>query len=653
MPDIKTKPAAPLPKVRQTDAAPKDAAGALRKDYEKAGDQRRPKGAEPVRYATDSVEEYGRKGAAVGGKGAIRLAVGTYRLARKGARRAVQGITKPKEESGDAGEQPRQAEPRQTAPEQPRPGSRTGNGRGQATQEPTANAPQRSMAETPRIVESSGAEIEPSAIKRRQQQRAISRAIQKRQNTRREADAEISRAESSTRTEQNLPKTGGAAAKQAPAPKERRSVGQRFLAGTAKAARRSGRNLARRLTAKARSRRRDGEGANAAAAESFTDALKLSVKTSAKVAVKGLFAVFGAVGGVILLIYALLVAAIVASPFGILFANEATSPDAVPLSAAIAQINYDFNAQLEELQAAETYDNITVEGSTADWTEILAVFAAKVAGSDGEDAADVATMDADRVERLKAVFWDMNELTSEVETDEHPDSDLSDGDDSWTERNLTITLTPRTAADMPGIYGFTARQTEAMNELLAERAMLTELAGNLTAFSADASDIMRRLPDDLSPERREVVRVACSLVGKVTYLWGGKSLVLGWDSRWGQLQKVTADGNSTSGTYRPYGLDCSGFVDWVFYNATDGAYYPGHGGGATMQHRACTPISWADAIPGDLVFYPGDSHVGIVGGRDENGDLQIIHCASSANGTVVTGVSGFTAIGRPVFYNED
>lgn len=149
------------------------------------------------------------------------------------------------------------------------------------------------------------------------------------------------------------------------------------------------------------------------------------------------------------------------------------------------------------------------------------------------------------------------------------------------------------------------------------------------------------------------METACSLVGKVTYFWGGKSLVLGWDSRWGQIQKVWADGNSTSGTYRPYGLDCSGFVDWVFYNATDGAYYPGHGGGATMQHRDCSPISWADAIPGDLVFYPGDSHVGIVGGWNENGDLRIIHCASSANGTVITGVSGFTAIGRPVFYSED
>lgn len=653
MPDIKTKPAAPLPKVRQTDAALKDAAGALRKDYEKAGGQRSPKGAEPVRYATDSVENYGGKGAAVGGKGVYRLAVGTYRFARKSVQRAAQGITKPKEESGDAGKQPQQAESRQTAPEQPRPGSRTGIGRGQAAAEPTVNAPQRGTVEASRTVESGGKGNEPSAIRRRQLQRAISRAIQKRRDARREADAEISSAEPLSRTEQNLPKSGGAAAKQAPAPKERRSVGRRFLAGTAKAARRSGRNLARRLTAKAQSRRREHESANATAAESFTDAVKLSAKSAAKAAIKLLVAVFGVGGVVILLIYALLVAAIVASPFGILFANEATSPDAVPLSAAIAQINYDFNARLEELQGADTYDNIAVEGFTADWTEILAVFAAKVAGSDGADAADVVTMDADRVERLKAVFFDMNEIASEVETIDHTDSDLSDGDDSWTERNLTITLTPRTAADMPGVYGFTARQSEAMNELLAERAMLTELAGNLTAFSADASDILRRLPDDLSPERREVVRVACSLVGKVTYFWGGKSLVLGWDSRWGQIQKVWADGNSTSGTYRPYGLDCSGFVDWVFYNATDGAYYPGHGGGATMQHRACSPISWADAIPGDLVFYPGDSHVGIVGGWDENGDLQIIHCASSANGTVVTGVRGFAAIGRPVFYSED
>lgn len=39
---------------------------------------------------------------------------------------------------------------------------------------------------------------------------------------------------------------------------------------------------------------------------------------------------------------------------------------------------------------------------------------------------------------------------------------------------------------------------------------------------------------------RAVVETACRLVGKVNYFWGGKSLVIGWDSRWGQLTKVWA-----------------------------------------------------------------------------------------------------------------
>lgn len=149
-----------------------------------------------------------------------------------------------------------------------------------------------------------------------------------------------------------------------------------------------------------------------------------------------------------------------------------------------------------------------------------------------------------------------------------------------------------------------------------------------------------------------MVETACRLVGKVNYFWGGKSLVIGWDSRWGQLTKVWADGNSTTDTYRPYGLDCSGFVDWVFYNVTDGEYVIGHGGGAHMQHTYCTPISWNEAQPGDLVFYPDDEHVGIVGGRDESGNMLIIHCAFSQNNVVITGLEGFTSIGHPLYYGE-
>ena len=74
--------------------------------------------------------------------------------------------------------------------------------------------------------------------------------------------------------------------------------------------------------------------------------------------------------------------------------------------------------------------------------------------------------------------------------------------------------------------------------------------------------------------------------------------------------------------------------------------------GAHAQHTYCTPISWEEALPGDLVFYPGDEHVGIVGGRDENGELLIVHCAFSQDNVVITEKSGFVSIARPNYYSE-
>ena len=378
-----------------------------------------------------------------------------------------------------------------------------------------------------------------------------------------------------------------------------------------------------------------------------------TVKEIGKGVASAVSSILSAGGGAVVLVLFLtviLVAAIVASPFGILFSNESREAGVVPISAAVAQVNYEYNERLEELQTADSYDSISVTGQSADWVEVLAVFAVKVAGSDDVDAADVATMDADRIARLKAVFWDMTTIAHRIEVIHHPGS--GEGDDGWTEKNLYITVTAKTAEEMKTEYHFNRNQIAALDELLEQRDLLRELIEDAYSVSGDTAALIRSLPEDLSPEREAVVRAACSLVGKVNYFWGGKSLVIGWDVRWGELRQVTAAGNSTTGTYRPYGLDCSGFVDWVFYNQSGGSYVIGHGGGATMQHSHCTNISWADAQPGDLVFYPDNSHVGIVGGRDTNGELLIIHCASGHNNVVITGKEGFTSISRPRYYAE-
>ena len=170
-------------------------------------------------------------------------------------------------------------------------------------------------------------------------------------------------------------------------------------------------------------------------------------------------------------------------------------------------------------------------------------------------------------------------------------------------------------------YGFTDGQKELLEELLRPEHLelfqaLIGSSQDLTLSIEQVQEILDRLPEGLSEERRQVILTAYQLLGKVNYFWGGKSHVLGWDSRWGTPKEVWAAGSPSTGTVRPYGLDCSGFVDGVFYNVSGGTYIIGHGGGAHMQHTYCDPISWDEAIPGDLVFYPEDTHVGIVCGFD-------------------------------------
>lgn len=408
----------------------------------------------------------------------------------------------------------------------------------------------------------------------------------------------------------------------------------------------------------ARQARRAAEaGARLARTQKATKAARVTARQAAQAANRALRAVIAAAkalaaaatagGGVVIAVVVVicLCGIILASPLGIFFAGPDETAGAISPAQAVAQINGELGEKISSMQAEGGYDTLEIQGQPPPWPDVLAVFAVKTAGTD--DGVPVAVLDTANVAALRTVFWDMTKLTSSSREVEHP----ATGDTpAWTERILTVTITARTPDDMRVFYSFTETQNAFLDELLANYDLLTTLAGDLTISDATAKKLLANLPADLDPERRAVVETACRLVGKVNYFWGGKSLVLGWDSRWGQLTKVWANGSSTTGTYLPYGLDCSGFVDWVFYNVTDGEYVIGHGGGAHAQHTYCTPISWDEAQPGDLVFYPGDEHVGIVGGRDENGNLLIIHCAFSQNSVVITNSNGFFVSAMPNYF---
>lgn len=645
MRDLKIKPGMDTPKAKLKNPVPKDADSLLKQHMDKRQREKEPESRDPVRYATDRVEKNMRRGAAGAADTSRRMIKRYQEQKRQGKKSAsesrtaaetletMDGVT-PAEKNLPDTQQSHAARNKvgnQTISPQNRGGAKSANaapqerGRQKAAQDAKA-AYRRNLAEK-RITESPftpprsdrGGMMPPPRT-------SIPGTAAKNGSMPKHRQSAFKAVRRTAHTPSN-----------AESAQPMQSIAQRAQAAAQRKAQR------KMLQESAQSGRRASKKLGSAAVQ--------AVKEIGKGVASAVSSILSAGGGavvLVLLLTVILVAAIVASPFGILFSNESREAGVVPISAAVAQVNYEYNKRLEELQTADSYDSISVTGRSVDWVEVLAVFAVKVAGADA-DAADVTTMDADRIARLKAVFWDMTAITTEVETINHPGSGDRDG---WTERNLYITITAKTAEEMKPAYHFNRNQIAALDELLEQRDLLRELIEDAYSVSGDTAALIRSLPEDLSPEREAVVRTACSLVGKVNYFWGGKSLVIGWDVRWGELRQVTAAGNSTTGTYRPYGLDCSGFVDWVFYNQSGGSYVIGHGGGATMQHSHCTNISWADAQPGDLVFYPDNSHVGIVGGRDVNDELLIIHCASGYNNVVITGKEGFTSVSRPRYYAE-
>ncbi|MGE9972619.1 hypothetical protein ACQRD3_12910, partial [Candidatus Pseudoscillospira sp. SGI.172] len=545
MVDIKTRPAMDNPKALNRDFVPKDAGSIWKAHHDQQEAQRGPKERGSVQYATDQVETTGRRSALA---------------AADGGRRAIRQIKKRHDQAEPVGQEKTATEPKKNNPSEERayqnnpydsryPSARRNGTRQTAEQHrvelgrkkavedhfESAPAPESHISFEVPYPRTGQSDVHPphpaqSASSEQGRKKAVRDAVKKSRAAQQVWDGHgaASRVEQvavtpgkierpQIKTRQSHP---GAAAhrqrtvKTAIGGKDAEPIKGVAAKATQKARQAVQRRLQRKMVMQS-------TGSTQRGVRQLTQWAAAAAKTivhTVKAAVTGLFAAGGSVVVLILLLLLIMVGAIAASPFGILFSNESSTPDAVPISAAIAQVNYDFNTRLEALQGADTYDDVTIAGEMADWVDVLAIFAVKTAGSNDVDATDVVTMDADRVNRLKAVFWDMNIITSTVETIHHTDSDPDDDtDDSWTEKILHITITGKTAAEMEAEYGFKAQQMTAVDELLAQRDMLEELIGNLTAISADAADIFRNLPADLAPERREVIKTACSLVGKVNY----------------------------------------------------------------------------------------------------------------------------------------
>lgn len=140
-----------------------------------------------------------------------------------------------------------------------------------------------------------------------------------------------------------------------------------------------------------------------------------------------------------------------------------------------------------------------------------------------------------------------------------------------------------------------------------------------TIIPTDIEDEIRELSSTFTEEQRSIIRVAISLYGRVPYQWGGKAHHAGYDNTWWTFDE--------SGEQK--GLDCSGYVQWVYMTAGYDPEVTDAMLSTTTIIQNFEDITEDQLEPGDfglLNYGEVTNHVGIYIG---NG--YFIHCSSEAN----------------------
>ena len=344
------------------------------------------------------------------------------------------------------------------------------------------------------------------------------------------------------------------------------------------------------------------------AAQASRAAAKAAV-TTAKAAVKATIAMVKAIiaatkalisaiiaGGwvaVIIILVICLIGLLVGSVFGIFFSGESNNGSPT-MQSVVAEINTDYTAKIEEIKTSNTHDVLEMSGSRAVWKEVLAVYSVKTV-TDPDNPQEVATMDNEKKELLKSIFWEMNEVTSRtetktetiIETSRDEDGNIVETEKSVTRTYLYINVNHKTASEMADKYNWNADKRKQLAELLDPK--------NDSMWSAVLYGI--------SNGNSDIVAVALGQLGNE-----GGQLFWSW-----------------------YGFDgrvewCACFVSWC---ANECGYLEA---GIIPKFAACTSQGmpwfkergqWQEAgytpAPGDIIFFNWDGdqsggadHVGIV-----------------------------------------
>jgi len=180
-------------------------------------------------------------------------------------------------------------------------------------------------------------------------------------------------------------------------------------------------------------------------------------------------------GGVAILftIIICIIGLVMGSSFGIFMATEDTGTG-YTLNTVIQEINEEYFEEIEKIKAEVPHDDFEMSNTTLNWKDILAVYAVKV--TTAREGAEVVTVDEEKAELIREVFWDMTEIIYETESYEDTDTiETTDEQGNTIEQEVTVTKTRliiaiknKTADEAAVLFGFNENEIILLKELEGE-----------------------------------------------------------------------------------------------------------------------------------------------------------------------------------------
>lgn len=158
------------------------------------------------------------------------------------------------------------------------------------------------------------------------------------------------------------------------------------------------------------------------------------------------------------------------SSFMGIFFSGSNSNTTYSLSSVIQEINSEFTQEITSIQNNNTHDEYILDIEKAQWSEVIAIYCAKVTNGNGED--EVITLDERKKQILKNVFWDMHDIAHRLQRESVEEEQIDDDGNSELvtvyKRNLYINSTYKTVEEMIDFYNFNDQQVVEVEELLSD-----------------------------------------------------------------------------------------------------------------------------------------------------------------------------------------